>query len=499
MCGFIGLIDSQPVAGPICTALQTVQHRGQDSCGLYTYGQGRFPGHRGIGLVKDVFTGERLVSLVGNAGLGHVRYPTIGKGVLGDAQPFFERRPGVLMAHNGNLTNYERLRQRLLDRSVHLLSNCDVEPMLCVFAEELMSRRRRNHTTDDVVAALRDTLRVVEGAFTAGMVLEVDGEPTLVAFRDPNGIRPGVWGRKGDAWMIASESVAIDALGFELMGDLPPGAAVFLRAGQEPVTKELIVNEPAPCVFETIYFSRPDSIQAGATVYEQRLEMGRSLARDFRAKGFEADVVIAVPDTSRPAAIAFAEELGLPCREGFIKNRYSGRTFIMGDQETRESALRLKLNLIRSEFEGQRVVIIDDSIVRGTTIKRLLGLVWAQGPAAVHFAIHSPPVLNPCYYGIDMSTESELAARHYLPEEASSGLGLDSAMQGVVEEAWAEDLGIDSLTFLSLSGMNSIFPGKRCAACFDGSYPLSVPEEQRLSIVQDRTCGRGSSEGATAG
>ena len=497
MCGFIGLIDSQPVAGSICTALQTVQHRGQDSCGLYTYGEGRFPGHRGIGLVKDVFTRERLAALEGHAGLGHVRYPTIGKGVLGDAQPFFERRPGVLMAHNGNLTNYERLRQRLLERSVHLLSNCDVEPMLCVFAEELMSRRRRNHTLDDVVASLRDTLRVVEGAFTAGMILEVDGEPTLVAFRDPRGIRPGVWGRKGDAWMIASESVAIDALGFELMGDLPPGAAVFLRAGQEPITRELILDEPAPCVFEAIYFSRPDSVQAASTVYEQRLEMGRSLARDFRGKGFEADVVIAVPDTSRPAAIAFAEELGLPCREGFIKNRYSGRTFIMGDQETRESALRLKLNLIRSEFEGQRVVIIDDSIVRGTTIKRLLSLVWAQGPASVHFAIHSPPVLNPCYYGIDMSTQSELAARQYLPESASDGRGLDAETQLKLEEGWAQDLGIDSLTFLSLRGMDAIFPTKRCAACFDGVYPLPVPEEQRLSIVQDRTCGRSPSAGVS--
>jgi amidophosphoribosyltransferase len=274
------------------------------------------------------------------------------------------------------------------------------------------------------------------------------------------------------------------------MGDLPPGAAVFLRPGQEPVIKELLVREPAPCVFEAIYFSRPDSVRAGKTVYEQRLAMGRSLARDFSAKGHEVDVVIAVPDTSRPAAIAFAEELGVPCREGFIKNRYSGRTFIMGDQATRESALRLKLNLIRSEFAGQRVAIIDDSIVRGTTIKRLLALVWAQGPSSVHFAIHSPPVLNPCYYGIDMSTQGELAARAYLPpgEDVPGGLSPDA--QRTLEGDWAKDLGIDSLTFLSVEGMDDIFPKKRCAACFDGAYPLPVPEEQRLSIVQDRTCGR---------
>ena len=490
MCGFIGLIDSSPVAGSIFTALQTVQHRGQDSCGLYTSGADGFPGHKGVGLVKDVFTRPRLERLKGNAGIGHVRYPTIGKGLVEDAQPFLERRPGVLMAHNGNITNYERLKLRLLERSVHLVSNCDVEPMLCIFSEALMERRRRNHTMDDVTAALRDTLRVVEGGFTAAMVLEVDGEETLVAFRDPNGIRPGVWGKRGDAWLVGSESVALDALGFQLMGDLPPGSAIFFRAGQEPVVRELLINEPAPCVFEAIYFSRPDSVTMGSTIYEQRLAMGRCLAKDFRAKGLEADVVIAVPDTSRPAAISFAEELGLPCREGFIKNRYSGRTFIMGDQQSRESALRLKLNLIRSEFEGQRVAIIDDSIVRGTTIKRLLALVWAQGAKEVHFAIHSPPVLNPCFYGVDMSTESELAARNFLPGvEAPSG-GLGEPLQRQLEQDWSSELGIDSLTFLSAAGMDSIFPAKRCSACFDGVYPLAVPEEQRLSIVQDRTCGR---------
>ncbi len=492
MCGFIGLVDSEPVAARISTGLQTLQHRGQDSCGLYTFTGDRFPGHRGLGLVRDVFTEPLLRALPGNVGLGHVRYPTIGKGVLADAQPFFERRPGVLMAHNGNLTNYERLKRRLADRSIHLLSACDVEPMLCVFAEELMARRRRSHTLDDVVAALRDTMRIVEGAYSAGMVLEVDGQPTLVAFRDPRGIRPGVWGRRGDARIVASESVAIDALGFEPMGDLAPGQAMFMRAGEDPIFRSLEERPPSPCVFESIYFSRPDSVADGETVYERRLSLGRHLARCWMAKGLEADRVIPVPDTSRPAAIAFGEEVGLPCREGFIKNRYSGRTFIMGSQGERESALRLKLNLIRAEFEGQRVVIIDDSIVRGSTIRRLLDLVWAQGPRSVHVAIHAPPVLNPCYYGIDMSTPEELAARRFAPPGALAPGELDDEAIGQLEASWAAELGIDSLTFLSMDRLERMFPtDRRCAACFDGIYPLPVPEEQRASIVNDRVCGRG--------
>ena len=492
MCGFIGMIDEAPVAGRISTGLQTVQHRGQDSCGIYTFTGRRFPGHRAVGLVKDVVTEAIVRELPGNVGLGHVRYPTIGKNVLADAQPFFERRPGVLMAHNGNLTNYERLKRRLAERSIHLLSNCDVEPMLCTFSEELMARRRRNHTADDVVSALRTTLQVCEGAFTAAMVLEVDGEPTLVAFRDPHGIRPGILGRRGAAWLVASESVAADALGFELVGDLEPGQALFLRAGQEPIVRDIEVQAAAPCVFESIYFSRPDSIADGETVYEKRLQLGRHLARCWMAKGLEADRVIAVPDTSRPAAIAFAEEVGVPCREGFIKNRYSGRTFIMGTQEGRESALRLKLNLIRAEFEGQRVVIIDDSIVRGSTIRRLMDLVWAQGPRSVHVAIHAPPVLNPCYYGIDMSTEAELAARRFLPASGAPPGGLDVMAQREFEAAWAADLGVDSLTFLSMPRMNKMYPPeRRCAACFDGIYPLVVSDEQRRSIVDDRLCGRG--------
>jgi len=489
MCGFTGIVDEEPVAGQLSIALQTLQHRGQDSCGIFTFDGDHFPGHKGLGLAKDVFGHEQLARLTGTVGIGHVRYPTIGKGVLSDAQPFFERRPGVIMAHNGNMTNYHRLRQRLAERSVYLLSTCDVEPVLCIFADALMERRRRNHTIDDVVAALRDTFTLVEGAFTVVMALEVDGEPTLVCFRDPQGIRPGIWGRRGKARMVASESVALDAMGFELGGDIPPGEALFLRAGQEPISRSIDCRGSSPCVFESIYFSRPDSVEGGVTVYQRRLDLGRALAREWKQKGYEADRVIPVPDTSRPAAIAFGEELGIPCREGFIKNRYSGRTFIMGSQQSRQSALRLKLNLIRAEFEGQNVVVIDDSIVRGNTVRRLLDLIWAQGPKSVHFAIHSPPVINPCYYGIDMSTSDELAAPAYLESPPPEG-GLDAQAQRALETAWAADLGVDSLTFLSVAGMNQVFPTSRCAACFDGVYPLQVQQTERESIAADRVCNR---------
>ncbi len=489
MCGFIGIVDDASVSGLLSMSLQALQHRGQDSCGIFTYDGAHFPGHRGLGLVKDVFDQRVVDRLVGSAGIGHVRYPTAGSGVLEDTQPFFERRPGLIMAHNGNVTNYEALEALLRERSIHLVSRCDVEPILCLFADEVMGQGSTAHTAEHVVAAIQATVSAVKGAYSVVFVMEVDGRPTLVAFRDSHGIRPAVVGRAGNAWCVTSESVALDALGYSLVGDLAPGEVMFFRAGEEPERHLLEVRLSTPCVFESIYFSRPDSVELGRTIYERRLDLGTRLARHFKARGLQADRVIPVPDTSRPAAIAFGEELGLPCREGFIKNRYSGRTFIMGSQAGREAAVRLKLNLIRSEFEGQRVVIIDDSIVRGTTIRRLVKSVWEQGPTEVHVAIHAPPVLHPCFYGIDMSTEAELAAPDYLKAPPREG-GPSIEEQRAMEERWAEDLGVDSLTFLNVRGLDTVFPASRCAACFDGVYPQPVSEAHKQAIVRDRTCAR---------
>jgi amidophosphoribosyltransferase len=477
MCGFVGIVSPTSVAPEIHIALQALQHRGQDSAGIATMsGDGtRFGFERGLGTVTHAISAAELAALDGPVGLGHVRYPTVGKGVLADAQPFFYRQPGVLMAHNGNVTNVDELRAALSERSIHLLSSCDVEPALCEFADALNHQRRAGHAIADALAAFREVMARVRGAFTIVCALMLDGKPTLGVVRDRNGIRPGVIGRRRDgAWIAASESVALDALDFELADEPGPGEAVFLRAGEPPIRHRLDADGPSPCVFEFIYFARPDSLMHGRSVYETRLELGRQLAARIAAKGLEADVVVPVPDTARPAATAVAESLGLPLREGFIKNRYSGRTFIMPDAVSRDAALRLKLNPLRPELEGRRVLLVDDSIVRGTTLRRVLDLLRGAGAKAVHLAIHAPPVRHPCFYGIDMSTEEELFARRFPAE------------QDELERLAAVELGTDSLTYLSIGGMDAAFPGPRCAACFDGHYPREVPASDRAAIAHDR-------------
>lgn len=466
------------VAPELHIALQALQHRGQDSAGIATMREdGReFYVRRGLGHVPAALTEGDLADLPGRIGIGHVRYPTIGRGVLGDAQPFFYRQPGVLMAHNGNITNYDALVESLAERSIHLLSHCDVEPAMCEFADALVRRADAHHTIDDAMHALAEVRKRVRGSYSIVAVLMLDDEPTLLCFRDPNAIRPCVVGQRDDgAWMAASESVALDALGFSRLEEPSAGEALFFRAGQPPIRRALESATPAPCVFEFIYFARPDSVIEGRTVYEMRLELGRALAGRIRSKAIDADVVIPVPDTSRPAAATLAETLGLPVREGFIKNRYSGRTFIMPDALTRTAALRLKLNPLPTEIEGRRVLLVDDSIVRGTTLRRVVGLLRDAGAASVHLAIHSPPVRNPCYYGIDMSTEEELFARRFDDD-------LDA-----LEVSAAKALEVDSLSYLPVEAMDDAFAGApRCGACFDGNYPQPINAEDRSGIERDR-------------
>ena len=481
MCGFVGIVANKDVAPGLHMALQALQHRGQDSAGIATMtAKGEhFHLRRGLGGVPQAIAASDLEALAGPLGIGHVRYPTIGRGVISDAQPFFYRQPGVLMAHNGNVTNYDELRDSLAERSIHLLSRCDVEPALCEFADALMTRKRAGHGIEDAIFALNEVRKRVRGSYSivAGMIL--DGEPTLVVFRDPNGIRPAIVGRREDgAWIASSESVALDALGFEHFEEPKPSEALFFRAGQEPIRQQVDARAPAPCVFEHIYFARPDSNIEGRSVYEMRMEMGRALADRIAAKQLGVDVVIPVPDTARPAATAMAESLGLPLREGLIKNRYSGRTFIMPDGLTRMAALRLKLNTLPAEIKGKHVLLVDDSIVRGTTLGRVLRLVRDAGAASVHLAIHSPPVRNPCFYGIDMSTEEELFARRF-PEDLET-----------LELEAAKELGAESLTFLDVEGLDRAYDGPRCAACFDGVYPQPLSERDRAGITRDRrSCG----------
>jgi amidophosphoribosyltransferase len=487
MCGLIGITMQQSCAPLLQLGLQALQHRGQDSTGIGTICQDQFPVVRHLGLVGQSFTDADLEMLAGSTGIGHVRYPTIGAGSLRNAQPFWYRQPGVLMAHNGNLINLENMYRRLAENSVQLLSRCDIEPLLCIFCLELMARRRRDHTVEDAVAALKETFRHTRGAFSVAAALRLDGKDTLMVFRDSRAIRPAVWGRVDGGFVAASESVALDAIEAKLLGDVPAGSVMFFQAGEEPLQFSIEPAHYSPCVFEYIYFARPDSIMNGRSVYSTRMQLGRELARAWKQKGRRADVVIPIPDTSRPAANALAEELGLPFREGFIKNRYSGRTFIMQSRRERTSALRLKLNPIREEFRGRRVLVVDDSIVRGTTLQRTIELIREQEPAEVHLAIYSPPVLFPCYYGIDMSTREELVAPAFSDcrYEQADAAALDRARQQV-EEGLAARLGLDSLTYLPLAGLWRVFSSGRCAACFDGKYPLELTEDERCYIEKDR-------------
>jgi len=485
MCGFVGVAGVPHAAREIFIALQTLQHRGQDSAGIATKDGTRFPILKQMGTVPIALPEHELGSLHGRIGLGHVRYPTFGRPVREDAQPFFYRQPGVVMAHNGNITNYDSLQGRLAESSIHLMSSCDIEPVLCLFADKLMAQRPKDHTIDDAVVALTDIQRHVTGAFSVAGVAELDGADTLFVFRDRFGIRPAVWGARGGSYMVTSESVALDALGYEFRGEVDPGEVVFFRENEPPIHRALNpVVRRAPCIFEHIYFARPDSVIDDRTVYEVRLDLGRRLAEEFSERGFEVDTVIPVPDTSRPAATALAEALEKPMREGFIKNRYSGRTFIMPDQVTRTTALRLKLNPIRSEIAGRRVLLVDDSIVRGNTVRSIIALVQDMKPAAVHLAIYSPPVLSPCYYGIDMSRSEELVARRHL--DAHGDGPPTRAWQRRYEDEMARELNLDSLTHLSIEGLDAVANWPKCAACFTGSYPQPLTPEQRSAIEVNR-------------
>jgi amidophosphoribosyltransferase len=473
MCGFVGIIGVEHVTPALAIALQAVQHRGQDAAGVGVWRDGHAAVHKDVGLVSQAIPADVIASLGGHSGIGHVRYPTIGGGGRRDAQPFLSQRPSMILAHNGNVTNVGALERHLEQRGIRMVSRCDAEPILLVLADELTRIRPTRHTAEDLVAALRETLRLVKGAYSVAAVLEVDGTETLIAFRDASGIRPGVYGRRHDgAWMVGSESVSLDVLDFTAEGHIPPGHVMLFRPHAEPISLAIAPLAPRRCIFEDIYFARPDSQMEGGRVYTTRWKMGERLADEFAARGLQGDVVVAVPDTSRPAAMGLSTRLGLPNQEGFIKNRYSGRTFIMPDQAAREATLRVKLNPIPEIFEGRRVILVDDSIVRGTTMRRIVQMVRKLRPTELHIAIFSPPVRNPCFYGIDMPSREELVAGAWPPE--------------AVQERLADRLGADSVTFLSQAGLTAVTGDAICAACFTGDYPVPVTDEEKGYILHDR-------------
>lgn len=432
MCGIVGVVATSPVNQALYDGLTVLQHRGQDAAGIMTSDNGQLFLRKDNGLVKDVFRTRHMLQLKGNMGIGHVRYPTAGCSSSAESQPFYVNSPyGISLAHNGNLTNAETLKEDLFREDLrHINTSSDSEVLLNVFAHELHRQNKLRIDENDVFEAVRGVHRRCKGAYAALAMVTGYG---IVAFRDPNGIRPLVIGkREGEMgvteYMFASESVALDVIGFELMRDVEPGEAVYVSVDGKLHSQQCADNPVhSPCIFEFVYFARPDTIIDGISVYKARLRMGETLAqkikRDF--PDHDIDVVIPIPDTSRTSAVQLSAELGTLYREGFIKNRYIGRTFIMPGQTQRKKSVRQKLNAIDLEFRGKNVLLVDDSIVRGTTSLQIIQMARDAGANKVYFASAAPPVRYPNVYGIDMPTSSELIGFGRNDQEIAAEIGAD--------------------------------------------------------------------------
>ena len=431
MCGIIGIVAHEPVNQDIYDGLTVLQHRGQDAAGIITCEGERLHLRKNNGLVRDVFHNRHMTRMYGNMGIGHVRYPTAGCESSAEAQPFYVNSPyGISLAHNGNLTNANKLKQELFQEDLRQINtDSDSEILLNVLAHELQQYAKLDMDVDDVFKAVSGVHRRCKGAYAAVAMITGQG---IVAFRDPHGIRPVVYGKRetaqGTDYMAASESVALDALGYELIADVAPGEAVFITLDGQIHTRQCAENPvTSPCIFEYVYLARPDSIIDNISVYKARLRMGERLADKIGRirPDHDIDVVIPIPDTSRTSALQLANTLGIKYREGFIKNRYIGRTFIMPGQQQRKKSVRQKLNVIDLEFKGKNVLLVDDSIVRGTTSSQIIDMARDAGANKVYFASAAPPVRYPNVYGIDMPVSEELIAHGRSEEEICSEIGAD--------------------------------------------------------------------------
>lgn len=440
MCGIVGIVGHTPANQQIYDALTVLQHRGQDAAGIMTYHEGELFLRKQTGLVRDVFQHRHMLALKGNIGIGHVRYPTAGCDTSSEAQPFFVNSPyGICLAHNGNLTNAAELAEVLIREDLrHLNTSSDSEVLLNVFASELSHARTPRASSHDIFAALTNVYRRCRGGFSVVAVIVGHG---LVGFRDPHGIRPLVLGKRdtplGSEYMLASESVALDMAGFTLVRDVGAGEAVFIDEQGRLYTQQCVpAASSTPCIFEYVYFARPDSIIDNISVHKARLRMGDLLAEKIRRiwPDHDIDVIIPIPDTSRTAAVQVAQLLGIKYREGFVKNRYIGRTFIMPGHEQRAKSVRSKLNVIDLEFRGKNVLLIDDSIVRGTTSAQIIDLAREAGARRVYFASAAPPVRFPNVYGIDMPATSELVASGRTEEEVAKLIGADRLIYQDLED-----------------------------------------------------------------
>jgi len=431
MCGVIGMVAKGPVNQALYDGLTVLQHRGQDAAGIVTYDHGRLHLRKSNGMVRDVFRAEHMLQLQGNVGIGHVRYPTAGCSSSAEAQPFYVNSPyGISLAHNGNLTNAEEIKRDLfLEDLRHINTDSDSEILLNVFAHELSAQGKLKMSEHDVFGAVAGVHRRCRGAYA--VVAMINGYGVL-GFRDPNGIRPICFGKRetdqGTEYMIASESVALDVLGFQLVRDVEPGEAVFIDLDGNLHTRQCAENpQHSPCIFEYVYLARPDSMIDNISVYKSRLRMGRMLARKINREwpDHDIDVVIPIPDTSRTVALDLSYDLGVTYREGFIKNRYIGRTFIMPGQGERKKSVRQKLNPIELEFRGKNVLLVDDSVVRGTTSQQIIQMTREVGARNVYFASAAPPVRYPNVYGIDMPAAQEFIAHQRSEDEIARVIGAD--------------------------------------------------------------------------
>ncbi|MEM6690252.1 MAG: amidophosphoribosyltransferase [Planctomycetota bacterium] len=440
MCGIVGIVAGNDVNQSLYDALTVLQHRGQDAAGICTDHKGTLCLRKGNGLVRDVFNNQHMEALVGSMGIGHCRYPTAGCESSAEAQPFYVNAPyGISLAHNGNLTNAEQLTREVYKTDLrHINTSSDSEVLLNVLAHELLAQGEPTPTPAGVFATIEQVHRRCRGAYAAVAMINGHG---IVAFRDPNGIRPLIFGQRETDWgtetMFASESVALDALGFEMVSDVAPGEAVYVDRHGDVHRKQCSDNPRLnPCVFEYVYLARPDSQVDGISVYKARLRMGEKLAEKVTrlAPSHDIDVVMPIPDSGRTSALSMAVKLGVTYREGFIKNRYIGRTFIMPGQSERRRSVRKKLNPIGLEFKDKVVCLVDDSIVRGTTCREIIKMARQAGAKKVYYCSAAPPVIHPNVYGIDMPAASELIAYDRTIDEIGEQIGADWLLYQDIED-----------------------------------------------------------------
>jgi amidophosphoribosyltransferase len=495
MCGVVGLIGSKDAAKEAFLSLTTLQHRGQDAAGILSYDSEGFHSVKNVGLVEAVFTREKMATLTGSMAIGHSRYSTVGRGDIIDVQPLVLSFPfGLGMAHNGNIVNVGPLAQDLRRKNRRqLLTRSDTEVVLNIFAEGLAKSVSDSEELEfeQICSAIHDVQSKINGSYSIVTLIAGQG---LVAFRDPYGIRPLIWGRRkggtlpsGEEHIVASESVSLSFLGYEIVRDLAPGEVLFIDMNGKASTRRVLTPAQLPahhCMFEWVYFASPESVIDQVPVYGSRIQLGKNLAglikKQIESGRIKPDIIVPVPETSRIAAIALSEELGVPYREVLIKNRYIKRTFLLDTQDKREKAVNLKLSPVKSEIQGRKVLLVDDSIVRGTTSRKIIELVRNAGAAEVYFVSTCPPIQYPCYYGIDFPNKEELIANGRSVQEIEKILGADAViyqdMEGLVR---------------SVQGAKGE-AHTPCTACLNGKYPTDVAsvagtfsarrEQDRLTI-----------------